>query len=159
MMKALTIWQPWASLIMLGAKPYEFRGWHAPNTIVGQRIAIHAGARKPRRAEIADIITRINTSDAWTTCIHMTPDTLRILDAWHANPGKLYTGCILGTAILGEPKKASEIVGEFGGVVNDSDRDEHFNWAWPLSDPHYLREPLPMKGMQGFWNVELGGAQ
>jgi hypothetical protein len=24
-MKALTIWQPWASLIMIGAKPYEFR--------------------------------------------------------------------------------------------------------------------------------------
>ena len=24
-MKALTIWQPWASLIMVGAKPYEFR--------------------------------------------------------------------------------------------------------------------------------------
>ena len=25
-MLALTIWQPWASLIMIGAKPYEFRG-------------------------------------------------------------------------------------------------------------------------------------
>jgi hypothetical protein len=25
MMKALTIWQPWASLIMIGAKPVEFR--------------------------------------------------------------------------------------------------------------------------------------
>ena len=24
-MKGLTIWQPWASLIMIGAKPYEFR--------------------------------------------------------------------------------------------------------------------------------------
>jgi len=24
-MKALTIWQPWASLIMIGAKPFEFR--------------------------------------------------------------------------------------------------------------------------------------
>ena len=26
-MKALTIWQPWATLIMLGAKPFEFRRW------------------------------------------------------------------------------------------------------------------------------------
>jgi hypothetical protein len=25
-MKALTIWQPWATLIMIGAKPHEFRG-------------------------------------------------------------------------------------------------------------------------------------
>lgn len=26
-MKALTIYQPWASLVMIGAKPHEFRGW------------------------------------------------------------------------------------------------------------------------------------
>jgi hypothetical protein len=26
-MKALTIYQPWASLVMIGAKPYEFRRW------------------------------------------------------------------------------------------------------------------------------------
>lgn len=26
-MKALTVWQPWASLIIMGAKPYEFRKW------------------------------------------------------------------------------------------------------------------------------------
>lgn len=24
-MRAITIWQPWASLILVGAKPYEFR--------------------------------------------------------------------------------------------------------------------------------------
>src|SRR4051812_29168039 len=26
--KALTIWQPWATLIVLGAKPHEFRRWN-----------------------------------------------------------------------------------------------------------------------------------
>lgn len=45
-MRALTVWQPWASLIAVGAKPYEFRSWPAPAWIVGQRIAIHAGVRK-----------------------------------------------------------------------------------------------------------------
>jgi len=33
-MKALTIWQPWASLIMAGYKPYEFRGWPAYGYVV-----------------------------------------------------------------------------------------------------------------------------
>jgi hypothetical protein len=37
-MKALTIWQPWASLIMAGCKPYEFRRWAAPQRLVGQRL-------------------------------------------------------------------------------------------------------------------------
>ena len=50
-MKALTIWQPWASLIMAGAKPWEWRGWAPPRSLVGQRIAIHAGARKVGRLD------------------------------------------------------------------------------------------------------------
>jgi hypothetical protein len=62
-MKALTIWQPWASLIMAGAKPVEWRGWPCPRWIVGQRIAIHAGARPARPAEIADIIARIDDTE------------------------------------------------------------------------------------------------
>lgn len=47
-MKALTIWQPWASLVMIGAKPYEFRRWdyrERQSGLQGQRIVIHAGAR------------------------------------------------------------------------------------------------------------------
>lgn len=39
-MKALTIWQPWASLIMIGAKPYEFRSWQPPAWLIGKRRAI-----------------------------------------------------------------------------------------------------------------------
>lgn len=48
---ALTIWQPWASLIVADAKPWEFRGWAAPKAYRGKRIAIHAGARPPRAGE------------------------------------------------------------------------------------------------------------
>jgi hypothetical protein len=48
-MKARTIWQPWASLIMIGAKPYEFRGRsylaYIDHPLPGERIGIHAGAR------------------------------------------------------------------------------------------------------------------
>jgi hypothetical protein len=39
-MKALSIWQPWASLIMSGHKKIETRSWPAPYPIRGQRIAI-----------------------------------------------------------------------------------------------------------------------
>jgi hypothetical protein len=44
---ALTVWQPWASLIIKDFKPYEFRGWPAPRSLVGRRLAIHTGARPP----------------------------------------------------------------------------------------------------------------
>ena len=42
-MKALTISQPFASMIISGIKWVENRTWSAPSSVVGQRIAIHAG--------------------------------------------------------------------------------------------------------------------
>lgn len=43
--KALTIHQPWASLIALGAKTIETRAWPAPEVMIGQRLLIHAAKR------------------------------------------------------------------------------------------------------------------
>lgn len=41
-MKALTIWQPWAALIVSGAKTIENRKWR-PKMALGEIFAIHAG--------------------------------------------------------------------------------------------------------------------
>ena len=46
-MKALTIWQPWASLLVSGQKKYETRSWA---TAYRGPIAIHAAMRPVRRA-------------------------------------------------------------------------------------------------------------
>lgn len=43
-LKAITIWQPWASLIACGAKQYETRSW---KTDYRGPIAIHAAAKRP----------------------------------------------------------------------------------------------------------------
>ena len=42
-MKALTLWQPWASLIACGIKHHETRSWRAPEWLIGKTVAIHAG--------------------------------------------------------------------------------------------------------------------
>ena len=147
---AITIWQPWASLIILGAKPYEFRGWPAPKAYRGRRIAIHAGARPVRKAEVADLLVRLSGPEAWTTCLR--PEIARpILEQLHACPKAAVLSHVLGTAILGEPVRGYQIVGEFGGVLNDSDRAEHSNWGWPLTSIQPLEPPVPAKGLQGFW--------
>lgn len=49
-MRALSIMQPWTSLIVggdlsPGVKPIENRTWRAPANIIGQRIAIHASKK------------------------------------------------------------------------------------------------------------------
>lgn len=147
---ALTVWEPWASLIVAGAKPYEFRGWYAHPVYIGRRIAIHAGARPVRRSEVADLIVRLRGPEAWTTCLR--PElALPILERLHMAPKAAVLSHVLCTAILGVPVRAHAIVSEFGGAINDSDRAEHSNWAWPLSDIRPLIPPVPARGAQGFW--------
>ncbi|PTM61865.1 ASCH domain-containing protein [Phreatobacter oligotrophus] len=152
-MKVLTIWQPWATLIMAGAKPYEFRGWIAPVSLQGKRIGIHAGKRPVRKAEIQDLIVRLRSANAWSTCLK--PEALPLLERWHQRPDMLPVSCVLGTAVLGRPRSGHDVAAEFGGPVNDSDRHGHANWAWPLTDIRQFEPPWPMRGAQGFWDLQV----
>lgn len=146
-MKALTVWQPWASLIALGHKPYEFRGWPAPARLVGQRIAIHAGARPVKRAEVVDLILRLNGQEAWTTGLR--PSALDWLDRTpHA---AMWCSAVVATVTLGKPVRANRISAELGGPVNDSTRYEHANWAWPMLEVEAMQPPIEATGAQGFW--------
>ena len=157
-MKALTIWQPWASLIIAGAKPYEFRGWRAPRSLVGQRIAIHAAARKLDRGEVFGLLNTLLERDydedgrifAAETCL-IPEKGIPVLN--DALAGRLPFSCGLGTAVIGEPRLGTHIAEEFGVPrANDSDRDEHANWGWPMLDIEVWPEPVPMRGAQGLWN-------
>jgi hypothetical protein len=53
---------------------------------------------------------------------------------------------VLGTAVLGEPRRAHVLSGEGEAIAADSSRLDHHLWAWPLSD--IIREgspqPLPL---------------
>jgi len=160
-MKALTIWQPWASLIMAGAKPYKFRSWRPPASVIGQRIVIHAAARPIDRREahahylILGCRNRSNelARAAAETCL-LAEDALPILArCWVPHSEELPLACGLGTAIVGEPRLGTDIAEDFGILrANDSDRDEHANWGWPMLDIEVWPEPIPMRGRQGLWN-------
>ena len=157
-MKALTIWQPWASLIVAGAKPFEFRGWRTPASLIGQRIVIHAAARKID-VEEAEHLRRLahfrNVDDglraAWAeTCLHADKAKPVLLQAV-VNELPLAAG--IGTAIVGEPRLGTEIAEEFGVPrANDSTRDEHANWGWPMLEIEAWPEPITMRGRQSLWN-------
>lgn len=147
-MKALTIWQPWASLILAGAKPYEFRRWAAPRWVQGQRIVIHAGARPAKKSEIAELLIRFERDGGKGTGLKV--EIARpLLERWHASPASLPLASGLGTAILGEPRQASIL---FAGDIADSDRVDHSIWAWPLTEIEAFAPLVPMKGAQGFWD-------
>ena len=45
-MKAITLWQPWASLIAARVKTSETRSWKPPQALLGERIALAATKRR-----------------------------------------------------------------------------------------------------------------
>lgn len=157
-MKAITIWQPWATLILEGAKPFEFRSWYAPKSFIGQRIAIHAGARKVVRQEIQDLLLSLRGGPFIRPCLHR-EKAEPILEKALTAPGSLPLSAVLCTAILGEPKRGDKVAMEDFDIhpddvedANDSDRSGTFNWGWPLTEIEALVPPRPARGAQGFWN-------
>lgn len=169
-MKALTIWQPWASLIMIGAKPYEFRGWKPPASLVGKRLAIHAGARPVRQSEVRALILGLRgNGNIGNPCLHAEialPLLERVLAGFKSkakgdlfappedahDPLTLSVSAVLGSVLIGEPKRGDVCAAEFGeDAGNDSDREGTFNWGWPMLDIQHLEPPVPTGGAQGLW--------
>lgn len=149
---AITIWQPWATLIAAGAKPFEFRGWPAPRKFWGKRIAVHAGARPPRRAEMQEILVKLQNGHWRETGLTPGP-ALDLLERVWTTPKTLPLSSIVCTAVLGEPIRGAALAAKLGlPHVNDSDRDEHSNWGWPLTDIQVLEPFVPARGLQGFWS-------
>jgi len=71
---ALSLHQPWASLIALAVKRIETRSWAAPEWLIGERIAIHAAKRLPGHcsevglwsiANQADGVSRMTDGQRW----------------------------------------------------------------------------------------------
>lgn len=151
--RVLTVFQPWASLIMAGAKPYEFRSKRPPRTILNQRIVIHAAARKIVPGEVRDILRMIAAGGQASaeTCLHALL-AAPILDRALGQGEALPLGCGLGTAICGEGRSGYDIAEEFGAEhVNDSDRDDHANYGWPMTEIEVWDTPVPARGSQGIW--------
>lgn len=151
-MKALTIWQPWASLVMILAKPIEWRKWAYTDRnpgLVDKRIVIHAGSRPIRPQEVFDIRKRLEDGNS-----SLIPElALPLIEKLLAAPkcrGVLPLAAALGTAILRKPRSVDSLFSQ-----PDSDRVTHHMFGWPLSDVRRFDEPIPMRGMQGFWNCSI----
>lgn len=122
-MKAITIWQPWASLLIAGIKPVENRTWK-PSLNIGDRVAIHAGKDQADVEEwVLDEILKSGRKDNWVN------------------------GCIIGTMVYrGVITKASELTPDkhkwFSGPI-----------GWLLNEPEEWKTPFSCKGKLGLWEV------
>jgi hypothetical protein len=150
-MKALTLWQPYASSIALEAlrpghgKIVENRTWPPPASIIGERIAIHAGAKKP--------------DPAWG----LPPGAAEFLGDLDALPRSaiVCTARVVGALDCRKGFAARRIVG--GDLWDRQARTKvetlfSSRWwvgpvGWLLDDVRACARPVPCKGAMGLWTV------
>lgn len=139
-MKAISLWQPWASLIASGAKQIETRSWY---TSYRGPLAIHASKRrvKSELIELAD-------DDDYIAALGVKPEEAlqKLMD--------LPLGAIVAVVNLSgcysvEAVRVPSGLGEEYWLGN-YDRGRY---AWILTDVRPLADPIPFKGAQGFFDV------
>jgi hypothetical protein len=108
--------------------------------------ALDAGGQRAARTCLIPERARPVLEDA----LHVDPETL---DRRTYRAGLLPWGAGVGTAIVGEPRLGGDIGASFGvEFPNDSDRNEHANFGWPMLDVERWFPAVPARGRQGLWN-------
>ncbi len=133
--KALTLTQPWATLVVLGEKRWETRSWR---TRYRGPIAVHAAKTFPRSAK------RLAESDPYyVTTLGKYPIT------W------LPLGAIIGTVEIIEIERVEAVVDVVIGLKEEAFGDYSAGrWAWQLANPVLFEEPIPWRGALGLWRIE-----
>ena len=142
-MRAITLHQPWASLIAHGVKDIETRSWPPPQTMVGQRIAIHAGKRivGPRSLNL---------------------ETQEAIEGLYGPqwPKAIPAGAVVATAVLVNAGQVKGLEGPLVTLASSPTVDPVAHdpygdftpgrWLWFLVDVEPF-DPVPAVGRQGLW--------
>jgi hypothetical protein len=145
--KAITLTQPWATLMAIGEKSLETRSWRIPSRYVGQRVAIHAAKSMP--------------SDAMDLCFDE-PFRQVLVAAGYPTLRSLPRGAIVATAVLAAQLRTEDVT--FGQTTAlwrfaCGRHEQAFGnyapgrFAWVTWSLMPLETPLPCPGRQRFWEV------
>jgi hypothetical protein len=134
-MPAISLHQPWASLVAIGAKRYETRHWRAPARLIGQRVAIHAAARAKHPPLEDDSLKQIYAAFGGRLAALSVP-----------------RGAIVCTATLAGVERVEDVPHDAFGDYSPG------RFAWRLDDVRALAEPVAVKGRQGWfrWTPPAG---
>ena len=136
-MKVLSLLQPWATLVMLGAKQFECRSWQ---TVYRGPLLIHASAKKPsKRAQLF-----FEQSEYFKNYIN--------------DMDQLPYGSLIAEVQLTQIYKTEWLVQNLEMVSNKNWQQEFAfddyspnRYAWKFTNPKKLDFFLPLKGTLGLW--------
>lgn len=161
-MRALTLTQPWATLIAIGAKKVETRSWRPPANVIGERIAIHAAKGLGPVGGRRGLLALCNNEPFLTALCNSnrrdgsrgTYDYEDLLDV---------CGFVVATAVVVSAGEASAVAeslrtsGQFSELAfGDYSRGR---FAWQLAGVMRLPSPVEMRGSLSVFKVEAAVAE
>jgi hypothetical protein len=132
-MRAISLWQPWASAVVLGFKKFETRG---KLTHCRGPLLIHAARTRDhvmfmRRTGIKEVFENHGITET----------------------SQLPLGAIIGVVNLDGCRKVEEVKDEISALEFALGDYSDGRFAWPLSFPVRFDTPIPFKAGQFFFNV------
>jgi hypothetical protein len=145
-MKAISLWQPWATLIAIGAKEYETRGWHTNYTGL---LAIHAAKHWTLREAI------LCYEEPFFTVLSAAGVRLPARCDGGRPPTFLPTGCLVAVGRLVDCRRMNRVDWNPPATTQEMKfgdwRDGRY--AWRIKDVVKLPGPVPWVGKQGLFDV------
>ena len=151
-MKAITVKQPWASLICTprkedpakGIKDIENRTWKCPSKYIGKRILIHSSGKS---VNIGLYFNAPFTRAQWA---EMNIDE-NFRNKCNGNTLKFLPKSV----IIGSVKIVDCVINHPSIWADETKKIHPPIYNWVLADPILFPEPIPAKGKLSFWNFEL----
>lgn len=156
-MYAITLHQPWATLIALEIKTVETRSWPAPERLLGRVIAVHAGKRMVRRpGDRIEQKLRARLGEDWVRTI---PAGAVLVTATLAGMARVEdVDPMTGHAVHDVGTEMGCAVGTRRTLIDPWGNFSAGRWLWFLAEVKALPEPVPAVGRQGFWRWNMEGA-
>lgn len=143
-MKALSLWQPWATLVAIGAKRIETRSWE---TLYRGPLVIHATQAFPREArELCATEPFYSVLSSWFTWFEEPENDFK--------PELLPRGCALAVVDLTRCRLSDgdDWNLEFPAKEQAFGDFTAGRFCWYLTKRRRFRDPIPCRGGQGLWN-------
>jgi hypothetical protein len=158
-MKAISLWQPWASLIAIGAKQYETRSWSTPYR---GPLVIHAAKRTVEAMQLQWAINALRPSDAtelrtWPIGTFNYYAIKAIYEHAKRPIGSFIKQLPLGAALcVVDLVDCIQMTDEFIASMTKQERAfglwESGRFAWKLEVTQVFSPAIPASGKQGLWN-------
>ena len=139
--KALSLWQPWASAIAVGIKHIETRSW---STNYRGWLGIHAAKTKEGLKDYDEMLYDILTSDA-EECVNR-------FDSGQAK--MLPRGSLVAIARLNDCRP-TESMTNLTATELFWGNYEPGRYAWLFENIIPVFDGIPMKGAQGLFNIQI----